>query len=180
MFGAIVSLLSLIVSCDEDDDLNGPSKDGVVLVSSSGFNTEFDTFEFTVIAFSDSIIISAVESNDTLSIFLFDYSSLEVDSAISLSDTNLLVIGTFGSGKHSVTNFGSLLEIFLNVSGSITFTSLDNTGSIAATFSSDATLIADDNTTGMAMIAGDFVAMKAAGATVAASIVRRKIINRPQ
>ena len=173
-------MLFLVIACGDDDDPTAPtgaSKDGAVLISGSDSNTEFDTFEFTVIPLFNWIIISAAESNDTLSIFLFDYSSMEVNSAISLSDTSLWVIATFGSGKHSAANFG----FSDNVSGSITFTSLDTTGSIAATFSSGSTLNAANITTGRvftATIAGDFVATKAAGLTVAANIGRRKGISR--
>lgn len=168
-------MLFLVNACSDDDDPTGPagpSKDGAVLISGSGVSTEFDTFEFTVIPFFNWIIITAAENSDSLSVFLLNYSSMEVNSAISLSDTNIWVIGTFGSGKHSAANFGSVA----NVSGSITFTSLDTSGSLAATFSSGATLHAADKTTGdisTATIAGDFVATKATGSTVAASINER-------
>lgn len=173
-------LLSFVIACGDDDDPTSPtgsSKEGAVLISGSGSSTEFDTFEFSVIPFFDWLIITSVKGTDTLFITLFDYQSNEVNSAISLTDSTLFVVGTFGSRMFAATNF----NLFNNVLGSIKFTSLDTSSSIAATFSSDATLETFGNTTeqnSTATITGDFVATKATGPAVAASIGRRKGFSR--
>ena len=162
-----------------DDNLTEPSKDGAVLISGCGSNAEFDSFEFGVT--QDSwLIIFAVESTDALSFILVDYSSIEVNSAISLTDSNLLISGTFGSGEYLASNIFNFSD---EVTGSFTFTSLDTSVSIAASFSSGATLESLDLATGefyTATIAGDFVATKAAGSAVAANIVRRMVFSRLQ
>ena len=174
-------MLFFVIACGDDGPTGPtvPSKEGAVLISASGSSTEFDTFKFGVVPFFDWLIISSVKGTDTLLVTLFDYQSKEVNSAISLTDTSLLIIGTFGSGKFAAIN----LSIGSTVSGSITFTSLDTSGSIAATFSSGATLttfnIATEQISTAATIAGNFVATKAAEAAVAASIVRYKRISRP-
>ncbi len=172
--------LLLFSACGDDDDPMGPSgpKDGAVLISGSGSSTEFDTFEFAVFPFFDWLIITSVKGTDTLFINLFGYQSKAVNSAISLTDTSLLIFGTFGSGKFLTTNFDTLNS----VSGSITFTSLDTSGSIAASFSSGAKLVTFSSTLQLstATIDGDFVATKASGSSVAASISKRMERNRLQ
>ncbi len=176
----LLLMLFFVIACGDDNDPTGPtgpSKEGAVLISGSGSSTEFDTFEFAVFPFFDWLIISSVKGTDTLLINLFDYQSKGLNSAISLTDTSILIIGSFGSGKFSATNF----SIGSTVSGSITFTSLDTSGSIAATFSSGATLTTFNIATEListGTIAGDFVATKAAGAAIAAYIDRRKVISR--
>ena len=161
-----------------DDNLTEPSKDGAVLISGCGSNAEFDSFEFGVTPDLGWLIIFAYESTDTLTFILVDYSSIEVNSAISLTDSNLLISGTFGSGEYLASNIFNFSD---EVTGSFTFTSLDTSGSIAASFSSGATLGSINLATGevyTATIAGDFVATKAAGSAVAANIVRRYGISR--
>ena len=73
-----------------DDNLIEPSKDGAVLISGCGSNTEFDSFEFMVAPVVGWLVITAVESADTLTFILLDYLSREVNSAISLTDDSLL------------------------------------------------------------------------------------------
>lgn len=173
-------VLSLVIACGDDDDPtgpSGPSKDGAVLISGGGSSTEFDTFEFVIVPFFDWLIISSVKGTDSLLINLFDYQSIGLNTAISITDTNLFIIGSFGSGEFGASNF----QVGVSLSGSITFTSLDTSGSIAANFSSDATLTTFNNDTEListGTIAGDFVATKAAGAAAAASIYRREEIRQ--
>ena len=184
-------MLAILIACGDDstsptdddsagcsdDNLTEPSKDGAVLISGCGSNAEFDSFEFGVT--QDSwLIISAYGSTDTLFFIFLDYSSIEVNFAISLTDSNLLISGTFGSGEYLASNTFNPSD---EVTGSFTFTSLDTSGSIAASFSSGATLGSINLATSefyTATIAGDFVATKAAGSAVAANIVRRYGISR--
>ena len=163
-------------SCS-DDNLTEPSKDGAVLISGCGSNTEFDSFEFFIASDVGWLVITALESADRLTFILVDYLSREVNSAISLTDSNLLLQSTFGSGEYIASN----LNFNNGVTGSLTFSSLDTSGSIAGSFSSGATLVSvvlatsEFNT---ATIAGDFVATKTAGATAITSIVRRMVLSR--
>ena len=168
----------LMIACSDDDDPTGPSdpsKDGAVLISGGGSSTEFDTFEYAVIPFFNWLVISSINGTDTLIITLFDYESKGVNTAISLTDSALFVIGTYGSHKFSVFNFGTTDQ----VSGSITFTSMDTTGNFAAKFSSNAKLanfeFAKDQFS-TATIAGDFVATKITVSANILSFMRRNEI----
>jgi len=174
----LLPLLSLGIGCGDDDEPTGPTgpKEGAVLISGSGSSTEFDTFEYGVIPLFDWLIITSVKGTYTLFINLFGYQSKTVNSAISLKDSSLLIFGTFGSSKFLTTNFDSLNS----VAGGITFTSLDTSGNIAATFSSGAKLVTFSSTLQLstATIVGDFVATKSTVSPSVLSIVRSYEINR--
>ena len=169
----------ICVACGDDDEPTGPTgpKEGPILISGSGTSTEFDTFEYGIISFFNWLVISSVNGTDTLIITFFDYQSIKINSAISLTDSSLWIIGSFGSDKFLVTNF----NLSNGVSGSMTFTSLDTTGNFSANFSSDATLdnygITSEQIS-TAKIAGYFVATKAEVSPSVLSIVRSHEINR--
>ena len=175
----LLPLLFLAIACGDDDEPTAPTgpKEGTVLISGSGTSTEFDTFEYGIIPFFNRLVISSVNGTDTLIITFFDYQTIEINSAISLTDSSLWIIGSFGSDKFLVTNF----KLSNGGSGSMTFTSLDTAGDFSANFSSDAKLdnyAITSEQISTATIAGDFVATKAAVSPAISSIVRSYEINR--
>ena len=160
-FVSIVSLLSLTVSCGDNDNNGptGPSMEGNVLISGGGASTEFEDFTFS--AFGLSVFVSSIKGADTLLILIVKLDSISVNSAIGLDDSAfeggpLAILGTFGSGGFVVVNGEPS-------TGSLTFTSIDTAQSIAGSFSDGASLVAfkfPDQSPLMVSIEGSFNASK--------------------
>ena len=162
---AIVSFLSLTVSCGDDDNNGptGPSMEGNVLISGGGASTEFEDFTFS--AFGLSVFVSSIKGADTLLIGIVNLDSISVNSPIDLDDGvfeggPLLIFATFGAVEYTLINGESPVT-----SGSLTFTTLDTNQSIAGSFSDGASIFAtksdfSDKSFFGASIEGNFSASK--------------------